>query len=372
MTSEANWFRPAINRMQGYQPGEWPAPNAGVLKLNSNENPYPPSPKVLDALADFSPELLRRYPDPQAADFCRVVGETFGIPTDWVIAGNGSDDLLTMLVRACAENSLRSAAGKNVGKKERMLAYPMPTYVLYRTLAAIQPAGTVEIPYEVKGDEWRLPVEKLIATQAAITLVATPNSPTGHVVPIEELRSLAAGLNGVLVVDEAYIDFAGEGAPWASLALVREFENVIVLRTLSKGYGLAGLRVGFGCAQPPLLAGLRKVKDSYNVDAIALKLGAVAIADQRYRGAIAQRVRGDREQLAADLRASKFRVWPSFANFLLVQPPHNTAQRLYQGLKEKQIMIRYFNEPGLDDKLRITVGTPEQNARMVSAIKELL
>lgn len=368
MTFEADWFRPAINNMQGYQPGEWPAPNAGVLKLNSNENPYPPSPKVLAALADFSPELLRRYPDPQATDFCRVVGETFDIPTEWVIAGNGSDDLLTMLVRACAENSRWSAADK----KERMLAYPMPTYVLYRTLAAIQPAGTVEIPYEVKGDEWRLPVKKLLATQAAVTLVATPNSPTGHVVPMADLRSLAAGLNGVLVIDEAYVDFAGEGAPWASLALVREFKNVIVLRTLSKGYGLAGLRVGFGCAQPPLLAGLRKVKDSYNVDAIALKLGAVAIADQAYRGAIAQKVMGDREQLAADLRTNKFRVWPSFANFLLVQPPHNIAQRLYQGLKEKQIMIRYFNEPGLDDKLRITVGTPEQNARMVSALKELL
>lgn len=368
MTFAYDWFRPAINNMRGYQPGEWPAPNAGVLKLNSNENPYPPSPKVLAALADFSPELLRRYPDPQATDFCRVVGETFDIPTEWVIAGNGSDDLLTMLVRACAENSGWSAADK----KKRMLAYPMPTYVLYRTLAAIQPAGTVEIPYEVKGDEWRLPVEKLLATQAAVTLVATPNSPTGHVVPMADLRSLAAGLNGVLVIDEAYIDFAGEGAPWASLALVREFENVIVLRTLSKGYGLAGLRVGFGCAQPPLLAGLRKVKDSYNVDAIALKLGAVAIADQEYRGAIAQKVMGDREQLAADLRTNKFRVWPSFANFLLVQPPNNIAQRLYQGLKEKQIMIRYFNEPGLDDKLRITVGTPEQNARMVSALKELL
>ncbi len=364
MTSQADWFRPAINNMQGYQPGEWPEPNAGVLKLNSNENPYLPSPKVLAALADFNSELLRRYPDPQATEFFRVVGETLEIPTDWVIAGNGSDDLLTMLVRACAENS--------TNRKERILAYPMPTYVLYRTLAAIQPAGTVEIPYEVEGDEWRLPIEKLITTQAAVTLVATPNSPTGHVVPMGDLRSLADGLNGVLVIDEAYVDFAGEGAPQASLALVREFENVIVLRTLSKGYGLAGLRIGFGCAQPRLLAGLRKVKDSYNVDAIALKLGAVAIADQAYKEAIAQKVIGDREQLATDLRTRKFRVWPSFTNFLLVQPPNNTAQLLYQGLKEKQIMIRYFNEPGLDDKLRITVGKPEQNARMVSAIEELL
>ncbi|MGB3297100.1 MAG: histidinol-phosphate transaminase [Phormidesmis sp.] len=370
--TQANWFRPAVHNMQGYQPGEWPAPDAGVLKLNSNENPYPPSPKVMAALADFNKELLkellRRYPDPNATDFCRVVGETFRIPTDWVIAGNGSDDLLTMLVRACAENS----ASQSADKTERTLAYPMPTYVLYRTLAAIQPTATVEIPYEIKGDEWRLPVQKLIAAQAAVTLIATPNSPTGHRVSMAALRSLASNLSGVLVIDEAYIDFAGEGASQTALALVKEFANVIVLRSLSKGYGLAGLRLGFGMAQPPLLAGLKKVKDSYNVDAIALKLGAVAIADQTYKAAIAQKVVAARAQLATDLSALKFRVWPSWANFLLVRPPNSRSKQLYQALKERQIMIRYFNEPGLDDKLRITVGTPEQNARMVSAIKELL
>jgi histidinol-phosphate aminotransferase len=182
--------------MRGYEPGEWPEPDRNVLKLNSNENPYPPSPKVFTALADFNSELLRRYPDPQAADFCRVVAQTFGIAPDWVMAGNGSDDLLTLIVRACAEGS------------DRPMAYPTPTYVLYRTLAAIQPAQMIEIPYQTVGDDWQLPVDELIAAQAAVTLVATPNSPTGHRVPMAALRLLAKGLKGVLVIDEAYVDFA--------------------------------------------------------------------------------------------------------------------------------------------------------------------
>lgn len=357
MTFQTDWFRPAIAEMQGYQPGEWPLPESGVLKLNSNENPYPPSPQVLAALASFSGELLRRYPDPQATAFCQTVSETLGIPADWVVAGNGSDDVLTMIVRACA------------GEGDRQLAYPMPTYVLYRTLAAIQPAKTVEIPYESEGDRWHLPVEQLLAAQAAVTLVATPNSPTGHTVPMADLQTLAQGLDGVLVVDEAYIDFAGDGLDRASLALIKDFSNVILLRTLSKGYGLAGLRLGFGCAQPALLAGLHKVKDSYNVDALALRLGAAAIADQTYKRAIAQKVVSDREQLATALRSLGFRVWPSHANFLLVQPKENIARSLSEALKQQKIMIRYFDQPTLDDKLRITVGTPEQNAQLIRAIQ---
>ncbi|MGC1305750.1 MAG: histidinol-phosphate transaminase [Phormidesmis sp.] len=366
MTTRNRLFRPDINHMTGYQPGQWPALNAGVLKLNSNENPYPPSPKVLAALTDITGESLRRYPDPRAQEFCQTVSETFGIPADWVIAGNGSDDLLTMLVRACAEGH------------HRALAYPMPTYVLYRTLAAMQPAGTTEIPYAgtAHGQVWQLPVEKLLQTQAAVTLVASPNSPSGHIVPIDDLRSLAKGLSGVLAIDEAYVDFVGKDADQASLALVREFENVIVLRTLSKGYSLAGLRLGFGCAQPTLLQGLLKVKDSYNVDAVALRLGAAAIADQSYKDDCVEKNAIARKHLVTNLEALGFLVWPSHTNFLLVQPPGKTpvatAWALCEGLKARKILIRYFNQPGLDDKLRITVGTLEQNERLVSAIKELL
>ena len=355
-----DWFRPTVVSMEGYAPGDWPALDSGVLKLNSNENPYPPSPKAMAALNDISAELLRRYPDPLAKDFCQKVSEIFDIPPEWVIAGNGSDDLLTLLVRACSEGSARS------------LAYPMPTYVLYRTLAAIQPATVVEVPYEQTGTDWLLPVDKLLETNAAVTLVASPNSPSAHVVPLAQLRRLAKGLSGVLLIDEAYVDFIGEGADHLHLELVRDFDNVMLLRTLSKGYGLAGLRLGFGIAQPGVLAGLLKVKDSYNVDAIALKLGEAAIADQVYKSAIVQKVIAARKQLATELQSLGFWVWPSSTNFLLVKPPNNVAQSLQTALKAKGIMIRYFNQPGLDDKLRITVGTPTQNAHLVRTISHLL
>ena len=361
MPPQRSPFRPVIDAMEGYAPGEWPALDAGVLKLNSNENAYPPSPKVLAALSNVDGELLRRYPDPRAEDFCCAVGETFGLPADWAIAGNGSDDLLTLLVRACAEGN-------------RQIAYPTPTYVLYRTLAAMQPAKTVEIPYKIVGDDWQLPVEQLLQTDAAITFVASPNSPSGHVVAKSDLRRLAAGLSGVLVIDEAYVDFASESVSKNGLDLVREFENVMVLRTLSKGYALAGLRLGFGCAQPALLAGLKKVKDSYNVDALALRAGAAAILDQAYVRECVAKIRRDREALTAALRELGFWVGRSQANFLLVRPPDGTvrAKEICQRLKERQILIRYFDEPRLDDKLRITVGTPEQNQRLIGAIAQIL
>lgn len=352
--AKRDFFRPAIAKMQGYAPGEWPALDAGVLKLNSNENAYPPSPKVLAAFSGFNGELLRRYPDPQSTDFCQVVSKTLGIPTDWVIAGNGSDDILTLLVRACTEPG-------------RTIAYPTPTYVLYRTLAAMQPAETIEIPYEIEGDYWQLPVEQLLQTDAAITFVASPNSPSGHIVPKSDLRALATGLSGVLVIDEAYVDFSTENA----LDLVREFERVMVLRTLSKGYSLAGLRLGFGCAQPTLLAGLKKVKDSYNVDALAVRLGAAAILDQDYKNACVEKIGAHREVLATALREMGFWVGRSHTNFLLVKPPGD-AKTIYQSLKAQKILIRYFDEPGLNDKLRITVGTPEQNQRLLNTIQPLI
>lgn len=347
-------FRPAIAAMQGYAPGEWPAIDSGVLKLNSNENAYPPSPNVLAALSGLDGELLRRYPDPRSQYFCQIAGQAFGVPADWILAGNGSDDVLTLLVRACAE-------------QRRTIAYPTPTYVLYRTLAAIQPAETIEIPYQIEGDRWQLPVEQLLEADAAITFVASPNSPSGHVVPKADLRLLAAGLSGVLVIDEAYVDFSTED----SLDLVREFEHVVVLRTLSKGYSLAGLRLGFGCAQPTLLEGLKKVKDSYNVDAIALRLGAAAILDQAYKNECVSKIKEHREELAIALKKIGFKVGRSHTNFLLVTPPCN-AQKLQENLRDRDILIRYFNEPYLQDKLRITVGTPQQNQRLLNAIEQII
>ncbi len=348
---EMSYFRENIERMVGYVPGEQPIAGERVIKLNTNENPYPPSPKALEILHSLDGEALRRYPDPLATRFRKVVAEVLDVPVDWIIAGNGSDDVLTMILRAC------------VGPDDTV-AYAVPTYVLYRTLTQIQAGRCVEVPY---GEDYALPADSLAESAAAVTFVASPNSPSGTAYSVEQLDALAGRLDGVLVVDEAYVDFADGDC----LDLVRRRENVIVLRTLSKGYSLAGLRLGFGVAQPALLEGLQKVKDSYNVDAVAAAVGAAAFADQYHKNANAEKVKISRAKLQADLTAMDFRVWPSQANFLLTRSPEGDAERIYLGLKAGGIFIRYFNQPGLDDKLRITVGTDEQNAALTGAIKEI-
>ena len=347
-----SYFRENIDGMVGYVPGEQPGAGERVIKLNTNENPYPPSPAAMKVLTGMDGESLRRYPDPLATQFRRAVAEVLGVPPEWIIVGNGSDELLTMIMRACVA-------------PDDKVAYAMPTYVLYRTLAQIQAGRCVEVPY---GDDFALPVDALSQADAAVTLVASPNSPSGTAYGVDELDLLAGKISGVLVVDEAYVDFADGDC----LELVRRRGNVIILRTLSKGYSLAGLRLGYGVASPALLEGLWKVKDSYNVDAVASAVGAAAFADQPHKNANAGKVKTSREKLSGQLEQMGFRVWPSKANFLLVRPPKGDAGRIYADLKAGGILVRYFNQPELKDKLRISVGTDEQNSALVEAIKKAM
>ena len=343
-----SYFRPSVDAMAGYVPGEQPKPGSKIIKLNTNENPYPPSPAAIAALRSLDSEWLRRYPDPYANEFRQAVSQVLGVPIDWIIVSNGSDELLNVIIRACAEPG-------------RPVVYPSPTYVLFRTLTQMQSAEAIEVPY---GEDYRLPIEGLLAADGAVTIIASPNSPSGHGVPMVDLRQLAAKLSGVLVVDEAYVDFAEETA----LPLVQEFANVIVTRTLSKGYSLAGLRLGFGIANPRLLSGLFKVKDSYNIDAIACTVGAAAMRDQSYKTACAERVKASRAKLAVDLKQLGFRLWDSQTNFLLAQPPQGNAEQIFLALKQQGILVRYFKQPGLEDKLRITIGTDEHNQILLEAL----
>ena len=348
-----SYFRPAIDEMTGYVPGEQPQPGTKIIKLNTNENPYPPSPQVIAALQNFDSEHLRRYPDPLAKEFCQAVSEALDVPENWIIVGNGSDDLLNLLVRACAEG------------RDRAVVYPTPTYVLYRTLSAIQAATVLEIPYPAS---WQLPIESLIAANGAITFVASPNSPSGHSVSLPALRELAQNTSGIVVIDEAYVDFA----EFSALPLVQEFDNVMVLRTLSKGYALAGLRIGFGIANPQLLAGLFKVKDSYNVDAIAIALGAAAIRDQAYKISCIEKVKASRTQLKKDLAALGFTIHESHGNFVFITVLQDNAEAIYLALKARGILVRYFKQVGLTDKLRISVGTDAENQTLVTVLADLL
>jgi len=344
------YFRDNVEKAKGYEPGFQPR-QTDVVKLNTNENPYPPSPAVMKVLAQMDGEQLRRYPDPVGSAFRQAAAKVDNVGPDYIMCCNGGDELLTMALRAfCDEN--------------RPVAYPVPTYTLYPVLANLQGCEAIEIPFD---DEFNLPA-KLAGTRAALTIVCNPNAPSGTFVSAAELSSLADELEGVLLIDEAYVDFAEENCA----ALVRDFDNVIILRSMSKGYSLAGLRFGYAIAQPDLIAGLTKVKDSYNVDAVAIAVATAAIKDRQHFRENVEKVKADRQELIEKLRALKFEVSQSHANFVLARSKNCKASEIYDKLVQRNIYVRFFDAPGLSDKLRITVGTKEQNGRLLAALKEIL
>jgi len=344
------YFRENIEKTKGYQPGFQPS-ETDVIKLNTNENPYPPSPQVLKALAEIGAEQLRLYPDPEGNTFRQAAAEVNGVPAEYIMCCNGGDDLLTIAFRAfCDEN--------------RAVAYPVPTYSLYPVLAKLQNCKAIEIPFD---SEFNLPA-KLTNTGAALTIVCNPNAPNGSFISVDELASLADELSSVLLIDEAYVDFAEKNCA----ALVKDFDNVIILRSMSKGYSLAGMRFGYAIAQPDLIAGLAKLKDSYNVDAVAIAVATAAIKDQNYFKKNIEKVKESRKELTEQLRVLGFEVPNSFANFVLAENKNCKANEIYDKLVQRNIYVRYFDSPDLRDKLRITVGRKEQNDKLISALKEIL
>ncbi len=354
------YFRRNIESARGYEPGFQPSfaeamegrpKETNVVKLNTNENPYLPSPQVLKALAQIKPEQLRRYPDPMANAFREAVAEVNGVQSDSIMCCNGGDELLRIALQAFCD-------------EKRPVAYPVPTYSLYPVLANLQNCKAIEIPFD---KEFNLPA-KLAGTGATLTILCNPNAPSGTFISVEEIASLADELSGVLLVDEAYVDFAEKNCT----SLVKDFDNVIILRSMSKGYSLAGLRFGYAIAQPDLIAGLMKVKDSYNVDSIAIALATAAIKDQQYFKENVEKVKMERARLTEQLGKLDFDVPDSQANFVLAKCKNAQADEVYEKLTQRNIYVRYFNYPELKDKLRITIGTLEQNDKLISALKEIL
>jgi histidinol-phosphate aminotransferase len=345
-----NYVRKNIAAMAGYTPGEQPTDPA-VVKLNTNENPYPPSPRVLEAIGRAA-ENLRKYPDPLGTEVRRTVARLFDVAAEMVICGNGSDDLLTVAARAF------TAPG-------RPLAACHPTYSLYETLAELQDAPFES--HECPAD-FSLPVEALASSKAPLVILANPNAPTGLAAPVAALERIARGIPGVLLVDEAYVDFAADNA----LRLARSERNVLVMRTLSKSYSLAGLRFGFMVGPAEIIAELMKVKDSYNCDGLALAAARAALEDQDWMRENVRRIVQERARLGAALGAMKFTVLDSQSNFLLVRPPKVAAEELYERLKGRGILVRYFHRPRVRDYVRITVGTPQESDRLLAEIAAVL
>lgn len=343
-----SYFRKNIDKMSGYTPGFQPK-SADVVKLNTNENPYPPSPKVAEAIRNLPEENLRRYPEVFGDSFRKAASDALGIRSENIICTNGGDDLLTICTRAfCDEN--------------RPMAYPDPTYSLYPILAQIQNCPVVEV---ARHDDW---LDKLAKVNAPFTIVCNPNAPTTDFVAVDELGALSEKLDGILLIDEAYVDYSEDHA----IRLIEKYDNVIILRSMSKGYSLAGLRFGFGIACPELINGLVKLKDSYNVDAVSIAAAAAAISDQEYLKMQVGKIKTERSRLTESLRKLGFEVPDSQTNFLLTKSPQKDAKEIYTQLAERNIFVRYFALPGLEDKMRITVGTPEQDDKLLSALEEIL
>ena len=343
--------RSTVARMAGYTPGEQPKPGERVIKLNTNENPYPPSPAVFDAIRALGADALRRYPSPTADEFRRVAARVHGVTPAQVIAGNGSDDILQIALRTYC------AAGD-------VLASPDPTYSLYPVLADLADVTFVTVAWD---EGWALPVEALLATGARAIFFANPNAPSGTWVAPATVSALAARTDALVLVDEAYVDFADDSC----LGLLAQHQNVLITRTLSKGYGLAGLRFGYAVGHPSIIEQMGKVKDSYNCDAIAIAAAAAALADQAYARDVWTRVRDERARVTSALTGLGFAVIPSHANFVLATTPGAVyARPIYEALKARGILIRFFDKPGLNDKLRITIGTPEENDALLAALSQ--
>jgi len=345
--------RPDIAALAPYVPGEQPQ-SGRWTKLNTNENPYPPPPAVREAIvAAASGRNLAKYPDPLATGFRKQAGETLGIDPDWILCGNGSDDVLTILVRSF------------VGQGEQ-LRMPYPSYILYRTLAGIQGARCHEVTFE---SDWSLGTGFTTARDGLrLAIIPNPNSPSGTLLSKEWLLEAAERLPCPLVIDEAYVDFAENDC----LDLVKQCEKVIVTRSFSKSYALAGLRFGFAVARPEVIAQLVKVKDSYNCDALSIAAATAAIADTTWLTETRRKVVATRNRLEAALTGLGFAVQPSQANFVWCTHPEKNHRAIYEALKEQAILVRWMNFPEWGDGLRISVGTDEEIDTFLTALGPIL
>jgi len=357
-----NYERDTIRRMHGYSWGEQPD-NDDVLKLNTNENPYPPSPAVSAALKAFDARTLRRYPQPTADRFRKLVADRHGIAPEQLIVTNGGDELLRMAFTTFLD------AGDAFGTTN-------PSYSLYPVLAEIQSCCVVTAPLT---DDWSLPRDfaaRMNDAGVRLACIVNPHAPTGVLADADTIADIANEFTGVLLVDEAYVDFVDPALRHDSINMVRAFDNVLLLRTLSKGYSLAGLRFGYGIGAANLIEPmLTKTRDSYNVDSIAQAVACAAFDDHDYAADTWAKVRNERRRLRDALRSRGFVVPASQSNFLLAAVPLDSrlgAVALYEALKQRDILVRYFDAPRLDDKLRITVGDSAQNDRLLQALQELM
>lgn len=351
------FWSPEVRELEPYVPGEQPKIQ-NLLKLNTNENPYPPSPKVVEALEkqlSNQADVLRLYPDPDASVLKEAIAQQQKIQADHVFVGNGSDEVLAHIFKAFFQ-------------QEEPVLYSDITYSFYPVYSQFFNTHTKVIPlnehFEIDIRDYQQPNGGIIITN--------PNAPTSIALPLSEIEKLLKDHpNRVVVIDEAYVDFGAESA----VSLVAHYENLVVCQTTSKSRSLAGLRVGHAIAQPHLIAALETVKNSFNsypIDRLAIAAAVASFEDQPYFEAHCNKVIESREKLIADLKILDFDVLPSKANFIFTSHQHEKANILAEKLREQGVIVRYFNKPRIDNFLRITIGTDEENKRLVDSLKDIL
>lgn len=343
-----------IHALRPYMPGE--QPKEKLLKLNTNEHPYGPSPKVWEAISAINSNHLRLYPPYDSAQLAAAIAQLHGVNTDQVFLGNGSDEVLAHVF-----NTLFL-------RKGRPLLMPDISYSFYKTYGTF-----FNVPTEIQplADDFSINVADYTRQREippAAIIFANPNAPTGLTLSVEDIAAIArANTSAAVVVDEAYVDFGADSA----LALLAQYPNIVVIRTLSKSYALAGLRVGYAIASAEIVAGLQRVKDSFNsypLDTLAQAGALAAIQDQTYFNEKCSAIIQSREKLTKDLQRLGFTVLPSKANFVFALHEKHDAAQIQQALRERGILVRHFNQPRIDQFLRITIGTPEQCATLVAAL----
>ncbi len=346
-----NYVRSPVASMKGYTPGFQPDPRERYIKVNSNENPFPPSPKVKAVLAKMNFEDLRLYPDPLSLELREKLGALYGFSPAEIICGNGSDEILNIIIRTFVQPG-------------EMISFHEPTFPLYRILGILQNAALAPLPMAEPFLDPPFPPE-----ECKVFFLANPNSPVGFFYPTALVRKFAERFRGILVVDEAYAEFAREN----SLALAHEFPNVIVVRTVSKSYSLAGVRLGYALGNQSLVAEMLKVKDPFNITRMTQELVAVALDDQEYLKRNVAEIIRIREGFTREITYLGYRVIPSQGNFIFPQPPEKgRGKKFYEGLLERKVLTRYYDVDGLRDGLRMTIGAEEEMKEVLQVLKDLL
>ncbi|WP_111895298.1 histidinol-phosphate transaminase [Acinetobacter sp. MB5] len=357
-TAQKRFWSPSIRELTPYQPGEQ-ALNTAVIKLNTNENPYPPSPQVMQAIMETlweTADVLRLYPDPDASKLCKAIANTMGLEADNVFVGNGSDEVLAFIFKAFFQHT------------DQPVLFPDISYSFYPVYTQFYQLNSEIIPVN---QNYEICVEDYEKDTAGI-IIANPNAPTGIALELQHIKTLLEmHPDHVVVIDEAYIDFGAESA----VSLIKDYDNLVVCQTTSKSRSLAGLRVGFALAQPHLIQALNIVKNSFNsfpVDSLAIAAATAAFEDHHYFKQTCLDIIQQREFLVRELEALGFIILPSKTNFLFVKHPSYDALTLAQQLKHSNILVRHFNQPRINNFLRISVGIHEHNLKLIDTLRNFL